>query len=68
MIFVVLVTSLIGVLGPIFVAPVLPAKAQIVLTILKQFGTGIIISTALIHVCIPNWSSIYVLTYTDHIV
>ncbi|KAJ1338094.1 Zinc-regulated transporter [Microdochium nivale] len=49
MIFVVLVTSLIGVLGPILLSPILPAKAQVVLTVTRQFGTGIIISTAFIH-------------------
>ncbi|KAH7040586.1 uncharacterized protein B0I36DRAFT_357863 [Microdochium trichocladiopsis] len=49
MIFVVLATSMIGVLGPIFLAPVLPQKAQVVFTVIKQFGTGIIISTAFIH-------------------
>ncbi|KAI1865069.1 uncharacterized protein JN550_008615 [Neoarthrinium moseri] len=49
LLFVILVTSFIGVAGPIFLKPVLPAKFNVVFVILKQFGTGIIISTAFVH-------------------
>lgn len=63
MIFVVLVTSLIGVLGPILLSPILPAKAQVVLTVTRQFGTGIIISTAFIHVSVPSLSDKLGITY-----
>lgn len=35
---------------PIFIAPVLPSKLHVIFTILKQFGTGVIISTAMVHV------------------
>jgi hypothetical protein len=31
----------------------LPARFKVIFTILKQFGTGIIISTALVHVSFP---------------
>ncbi|KAI2467494.1 Zip-domain-containing protein [Annulohypoxylon bovei var. microspora] len=49
LLFVILVTSFIGVSGPIFLKPVLPRKFQTVFIVLKQFGTGVIISTAFIH-------------------
>ncbi|KAH9907816.1 Zip-domain-containing protein [Xylariomycetidae sp. FL2044] len=49
LLFVMLATSFIGVAGPIFLAPILPAKLNIVFIVLKQFGTGVIISTAFIH-------------------
>lgn len=49
--FVVLVTSSIGVFAPVLLAK-LPFKAvkPVVSTIIKQFGTGIIIATAFVHV------------------
>ncbi|RKL15166.1 hypothetical protein BFJ68_g5804 [Fusarium oxysporum] len=46
MLFVVLVASSIGVFGPILMSTFVPVRSNIVLTILKQFGTGVIISTA----------------------
>ncbi|KAF3070665.1 Zinc-regulated transporter 2 [Daldinia childiae] len=49
LLFVILVTSFIGVAGPIFLKPILPQKFQPVFLILKQFGTGVIISTAFVH-------------------
>ncbi|ROT38060.1 zinc/iron transporter protein [Sodiomyces alkalinus F11] len=49
LLFVVLVTSGLGVFGPIFLMKLLPPKAHVVLIIIKQFGTGVIISTAFIH-------------------
>lgn len=50
-IFVVLVTSAIGVFAPMLLAK-LPFAAvnSVVMTVIKQFGTGIIIATAFIHV------------------
>ncbi|KAL2257050.1 hypothetical protein VTK26DRAFT_730 [Humicola hyalothermophila] len=48
LLFVMLVTSSIGVFSPIVVANYV-SPGHIVFTILKQFGTGIIISTAFIH-------------------
>ncbi|KAK1770036.1 hypothetical protein QBC33DRAFT_603027 [Phialemonium atrogriseum] len=48
MLFVILVTNAIGVFGPIFLGP--PATPRhIVFSVLKQFGTGVIISTAFVH-------------------
>ncbi|KAI1759615.1 hypothetical protein GGR53DRAFT_513058 [Hypoxylon sp. FL1150] len=49
LLFVILVTSFIGVAGPIFLKPVLPARFQSLFVVLKQFGTGVIIATALVH-------------------
>ncbi|EGU81899.1 hypothetical protein FOXB_07604 [Fusarium oxysporum f. sp. conglutinans Fo5176] len=49
MLFVVLVASSIGVFGPILMSTFVPVRSNIVLTILKQFGTGVIISTAFVH-------------------
>ncbi|KAF5664484.1 zinc-regulated transporter 1 [Fusarium heterosporum] len=49
MLFVVLVASSIGVFGPILMSTFIPVRSNIALTILKQFGTGIIISTAFVH-------------------
>ncbi|KAF4458093.1 hypothetical protein F53441_101 [Fusarium austroafricanum] len=49
MLFVVLVASAIGVFGPILMSTFTPVRSNIVLTILKQFGTGVIISTAFVH-------------------
>lgn len=39
-----------GVFGPIFISHYLPSSATSTLVILKQFGTGVIISTSLVHV------------------
>ncbi|KAI1780722.1 Zip-domain-containing protein [Hypoxylon cercidicola] len=47
--FVILVTSFFGAVGPIFLKRILPAKFQAVFILLKQFGTGVIIATALVH-------------------
>ncbi len=54
--FAVLVTSSIGVFGPIFLNE-LPFRAVtgVVLSIMKQFGTGVIVSTALVHVGHRSW-------------
>ncbi|KAK5167726.1 high-affinity Zn(2+) transporter zrt1 [Saxophila tyrrhenica] len=50
LLFVILCTGAIGVLGPIFTAKFSKFDADhIVLVCLRQFGTGIIISTALVH-------------------
>lgn len=49
LLFVILVTSFIGVSAPIFLASTLPKKFHIIFLILKQFGTGVIISTAFVH-------------------
>ncbi|KAI1497842.1 hypothetical protein F5X99DRAFT_353693 [Biscogniauxia marginata] len=49
LLFVVLVTSLIGAVGPILLKPILPAKLHGVFIVLKQFGTGVIIATAFVH-------------------
>jgi hypothetical protein len=40
----------IGVFGPILLHTVLPRKLSVIFTLLKQFGTGIILSTAFVHV------------------
>lgn len=50
--FVVLVTSAIGVFVPMLLAK-LPMKrfGVLVFTVIKQFGTGVIMSTAFVHVC-----------------
>ncbi|KAH7129884.1 hypothetical protein B0J13DRAFT_588137 [Dactylonectria estremocensis] len=49
MLFVVLVASSVGVFGPILMSTFTPIKANLFLTVLKQFGTGVIISTAFVH-------------------
>lgn len=50
LLFVILVTSAIGSFGPIFLTSFFKFKLDgIIITILKQFGTGIIISTAFVH-------------------
>ncbi|KAK6530476.1 hypothetical protein TWF694_003827 [Orbilia ellipsospora] len=49
LVFVILATSAIGVFGPIFLSLILPPKANRVLLVFKQFGTGVIISTAFVH-------------------
>jgi zinc transporter 1/2/3 len=49
--FVVLATSAIAVYAPILMTKVMKLNAEgIVFTIVKQFGTGIIIATSLVHV------------------
>ncbi|KAL2691206.1 hypothetical protein Neosp_001587 [[Neocosmospora] mangrovei] len=49
MLFVVLVASSIGVFGPILMSTFMPIKSNLFLIVLKQFGTGVIISTAFVH-------------------
>ncbi|CAI4217539.1 unnamed protein product [Parascedosporium putredinis] len=49
LIFAILATSSLGVFAPIFLVKYLPAKLNVVLITMKQFGTGIIISTAFVH-------------------
>ncbi|KAI0973648.1 hypothetical protein F4678DRAFT_486826 [Xylaria arbuscula] len=49
LVFAMLATSFFGVALPIFLKPSLPARFQGCFTLLKQFGTGVVISTALIH-------------------
>ncbi|KZZ92137.1 Zinc/iron permease [Moelleriella libera RCEF 2490] len=49
LLFVIMATSALGVFGPIFLQKVLPNKLNVVFIVLKQFGTGIIISTAFVH-------------------
>ncbi|KAJ6440960.1 Zinc/iron permease [Purpureocillium lavendulum] len=49
LLFAILATSALGVFGPILLTKFLPNKLNVAFTILKQFGTGIIISTAFVH-------------------
>ncbi|KAF4456562.1 hypothetical protein F53441_1306 [Fusarium austroafricanum] len=49
LLFAILATGALGVFGPILLHKMMPAKLNIVLIVLKQFGTGIIISTAFVH-------------------
>ncbi|KAK3181143.1 high-affinity Zn(2+) transporter zrt1 [Lecanicillium sp. MT-2017a] len=49
LLFAVLATSALGVFGPIFLQKALPKNLNLIFIILKQFGTGIIISTAFVH-------------------
>ncbi|KAH6982872.1 hypothetical protein BKA56DRAFT_484285 [Ilyonectria sp. MPI-CAGE-AT-0026] len=49
LLFVILATSAIGVFGPILLHKLMPSKLNLVFIVLKQFGTGIIVSTAFIH-------------------
>ncbi|KAI1293209.1 hypothetical protein F5Y03DRAFT_400068 [Xylaria venustula] len=49
LVFAMLATSFFGVALPIFLKPSLPARFQGCFTLLKQFGTGVVIATALIH-------------------
>ncbi|RYP63146.1 hypothetical protein DL769_007057 [Monosporascus sp. CRB-8-3] len=49
LLFVMLAAGLIGSVGPIFLAMALPPKFSAVFIIVKQFGTGVIISTAFVH-------------------
>lgn len=46
----------VGVFGPILLHKALPRKLSLIFTVLKQFGTGVIISTAFVHVrpCKPT--------------
>ncbi|KAF5521803.1 Zinc transporter 3 [Colletotrichum aenigma] len=49
LLFVILVTSAFGVYFPILMIKWMPTKTHTLFLILKQFGTGIIISTAFVH-------------------
>ncbi|PHH84731.1 hypothetical protein CDD83_1476 [Cordyceps sp. RAO-2017] len=49
LLFAIMATSALGVFGPILIQSYLPRKLDLVFVILKQFGTGIIISTAFVH-------------------
>ncbi|KAM0552021.1 hypothetical protein ACHAPJ_008131 [Fusarium lateritium] len=49
LLFVILATGALGVFGPILLHKMMPRKLSLVLLVLKQFGTGIIISTAFVH-------------------
>ncbi|KAH7245961.1 hypothetical protein BKA59DRAFT_182889 [Fusarium tricinctum] len=49
LLFVILATGALGVFGPILLHKMMPSKLNLVLLVLKQFGTGIIISTAFVH-------------------
>ncbi|RYP51487.1 hypothetical protein DL768_003171 [Monosporascus sp. mg162] len=49
LLFVMLAAGLVGSVGPIFLAMALPPKFGVVFSIVKQFGTGVIISTAFVH-------------------
>lgn len=50
LLFVILATSAFGVFGPLFLQRAMGRQVTLVFTFLKQFGTGIVISTAFIHV------------------
>ncbi|CAD0114699.1 unnamed protein product [Aureobasidium uvarum] len=49
LVFAILATASIGVFGPIFLSLGRFKRGSIVMSIIKQFGTGVIISTALVH-------------------
>ncbi|EHA55076.1 zinc/iron transporter [Pyricularia oryzae 70-15] len=49
LLFVIMATSAIGVFSPILLHKVWPSKTHTALLILKQFGTGVILSTAFVH-------------------
>ncbi|TLD12253.1 uncharacterized protein PgNI_03620 [Pyricularia grisea] len=49
LLFVIMATSAIGVFSPILLHKVWPTKTHTTLLILKQFGTGVILSTAFVH-------------------
>ncbi|KAH6850108.1 hypothetical protein B0I37DRAFT_413531 [Chaetomium sp. MPI-CAGE-AT-0009] len=49
LLFAILATSAIGVFTPILLAKFLSSRANTALLIIKQFGTGVIMSTALVH-------------------
>lgn len=50
LVFAILATASIGVFGPIFLSLGRFKSGSIVMSVVKQFGTGVIISTALVHV------------------
>jgi zinc transporter 1/2/3 len=50
LVFAILATASIGVFGPIFLSLGKFKLGGIVMSVIKQFGTGVIISTALVHV------------------
>lgn len=56
LLFVMLVTSSIGVFSPILLSAYVSPK-HVAFTILRQFGTGVIISTAFIHVSMRHLHS-----------
>ncbi|KAJ3485218.1 hypothetical protein NLG97_g6863 [Lecanicillium saksenae] len=49
LLFVILATSALGVFGPLFLQRAMGKHLSLVFTFLKQFGTGIVISTAFVH-------------------
>ncbi|KAK8134093.1 hypothetical protein PG984_006105 [Apiospora sp. TS-2023a] len=49
LLFVILVTSFLGAAAPILLRRVLPGKGNAISSFLKQFGTGVIIATAFVH-------------------
>ncbi|KAI6779936.1 uncharacterized protein J7T54_000236 [Emericellopsis cladophorae] len=49
LLFAILATSALGVFGPILLQRFVPRKLNLFFVLLKQFGTGIIISTAFVH-------------------
>ncbi|KFA65119.1 hypothetical protein S40285_07145 [Stachybotrys chlorohalonatus IBT 40285] len=51
-IFLMLISSAIGVFSPILVASFIPSESNRAMVFLKQFGTGVIISTAFVHLFI----------------
>ncbi|KAL2291483.1 hypothetical protein FJTKL_12875 [Diaporthe vaccinii] len=55
LLFVILVTSAIGVYFPICMVNWMPTKTHTMFIIVKQFGTGIIISTAFVHLCLGEF-------------
>ncbi|KAI5958544.1 ZRT1 [Candida theae] len=61
LLFVILVTSAIGSFGPLVLRSVFKISSEnVVITIIKQFGTGVVISTALVHLmthAFLMWSS-----------
>lgn len=63
LLFVILATSALGVFGPILLHKVMPTKLNLLFTVLKQFGTGIIVSTAFIHV-----SELHLLRSLPHVI
>lgn len=50
LVFAILATASIGVFGPILLSLGRFKSGSIVMSVVKQFGTGVIISTALVHV------------------
>lgn len=45
-----IISSPIGVFLPVYIVDFMPPKANLLLPLLKQFGTGVIISTSFVHV------------------